>query len=277
MTTKVQISGSRSRKQTTLFWYVDELPKGATRDFGPTVTGFANKTEESNAPNQPLPMAPGIITFDNNMLIGPLVKLPKGYTQFDVKNSTNGFITISQGGLSQIFEENFLKILKGTQHKSVIYRRVDVVIYSSVPKNADGTIPFGENLKEAYSLFLLSGRLSSGNADSITLVNTRAFVFNCSLQNLSSINAVDKPNRVLILGTPFKQREDFLKNDSVFSLENLFLNGFRLPLTSVSIYVKPIVHFGDSLRFCRQVSIEGLSRVAGKKGEPIDLPDVEIR
>ena len=68
MTTKVQISGSRSRKQTTLFWYVDELPKGATRDFGPTVTGFANKTEESNAPNQPLPMAPGIITFDNNKL-----------------------------------------------------------------------------------------------------------------------------------------------------------------------------------------------------------------
>lgn len=195
-------------------------------------------------------------------------------------SSTGQFLGITQAKFAQLLEQGWFSKIKAIQHREVFYRQCFIEISPSVTLPAPQTSMEGGLTQRLVSLDFLAGDECFGTADAKERfvngvkqperLNEMPLVIDIYREGLSPTRVIDKPNRVLISGTPFGSRSEYMKDNHLREIRTILRDGFTIPVGGATFRLRPMYLHNGQLYWARATAVEGISRTSGKGSRSSD-------
>ena len=172
-----------------------------------------------------------------------------------IEGSPSGCIVMTVNKFAEIFDRNFYRFLRGLQSSNVLWKKTDVVVYSDSVCTAFGCFKEGDSQKSLSVYSFLAGNKALGNIEKVGSFD-RSFSLNCYLKDAFKGENFKKPIRFSISGVPFEKRAEYLDDQNLVSLRNVFTGGFEV---MTGIFFTPVFNAGGFLRPCKATSVENFT------------------
>jgi hypothetical protein len=292
---KVEVSykiPTRSRKSTTTFLFrvAPQLGEGA---------GFWQGLSDIRVPvlaREPAPSQEQVALRDaavtaRNLWITTNVYGGNQNTNvpyFVMADDNRLVVRMSYTALGEWLNKTFFLFIRGFQSEEVLYKTVRINVFNTINwglQSNIGTIPNGNSLLTGIlKKKFLCGTSCTGTNSKSKFSNSASLTFDAYFESGENANGFEKPGRVLILGTVFKNQKEVLASSAIETLMDNMKNGYRQarvePTATIpgvnSIHFIPVFPLKNIFYPVAAVQLEGLQNVAGAKARELEATNQNL-